>query len=252
MFKTAAGWTCLVACLFLLSCAKPTEPDDPAYFVDTPMPNAEAEVMAFKLANTILAPQHLYDRIDFNLTTIRNEYGGEYPVLNRIHYRVAMSEWASRLTCGVDSMTYIAMKDGSYVAWNYLNSHHQLLDIELSESHYPELNRHKYYARLKFAGRRNMNLLAPQYSALPGIRYCEPLGFIGDASTIYPRLSGEELSYLFRLGWGDCPSGCIHSKFWYFTSDDKEVTFAGYWYPDSIPTPPDWWNEACKNWGYCK
>jgi hypothetical protein len=90
---------------------------------------------------------------------------------------------------------------------------------------------------------------------LDGVRYAEPNGFVGDWSNVYPWRLDEGMSYLWRDAWGDCPAGCINSRFWYFRVTDAGIEYVGTFDKWVDPEPP-WWGEAksayfrYRNWHY--
>jgi hypothetical protein len=82
---------------------------------------------------------------------------------------------------------------------------------------------------------------------LPGVEVTSPNFIAGDWSNVYARQTQDGLTYLFRKGWGDCPSGCIYSEYWYFSFDGDQPVFVGHWAPTVEPEEPDWWEEARLN-----
>lgn len=70
-----------------------------------------------------------------------------------------------------------------------------------------------------------------------GISIAEPEGVIGDGNNIQTALSTNERNkMLFSIGWGDCPSGCIHRAYWSFEiQSNGAVIYVG----QSGDTPPE-------------
>jgi hypothetical protein len=77
----------------------------------------------------------------------------------------------------------------------------------------------------------NMPALAPLFARVSGVRYAEAFptgGDPGDASDIaaLPMNGGWQLE--FKMGWGDCPAGCISRHYWTFSVDaSRTVRFEG-------------------------
>jgi hypothetical protein len=95
---------------------------------------------------------------------------------------------------------------------------------------------------LSFEGRLHPERLAELYMKIPSVVSAGPNHFFGDWSNVYPWFIDDGLSYLFREAWGDCPSGCMYSCYWYFEATISGVNSIGTWCP---PGPePEWWEEA--------
>ena len=60
---------------------------------------------------------------------------------------------------------------------------------------------------------------------------------------------GDDLSYVFREAWGDCPAGCINSEYWYFQKQGGEFDLLGQFNPRE-GDPPLWWDDADQNLGF--
>jgi hypothetical protein len=76
--------------------------------------------------------------------------------------------------------------------------------------------------KILFAEPLNPQPLYPVFAALSGIEYAGQEGYIGDGDRAF-LVRGTGL-YIFRHGYGDCPSGCINQDLYYFTVEDNEVT----------------------------
>jgi len=76
----------------------------------------------------------------------------------------------------------------------------------------------------------NMHALAARLAELPGVRWAEPNTVLGHGSDIELERDGRDWLITFRLGWNDCPSGCIESHYWRFRiTDQGAVTFLESW-----------------------
>lgn len=87
------------------------------------------------------------------------------------------------------------------------------------------------------AGRAlNTVALSARLKEITGVRYAEPNGVGGDPPDIRARDLGTEWELTYRLGYGDCPSGCIQEHFWIFSvSTSGRVSFSG---SSGDPAPP--------------
>ena len=195
----------------------------------------EAQLMALSLSGELQPPQALAREIEAHLTQIRAQYGNIDAAINSLSYR---QPWVpSRILIGVDATTIQQIKEDSYRAWDALNLKYQLSDKKIYSS----------FVVLSFDGILHSRHLANLYADLPGVQYAEPDGYAGDTPNIYPRSTPSGLTYLFRYAWGDCPSGCIYSKYWYFEITETGPQFIGAWNPQDQPAQPTWWPDAQAN-----
>jgi hypothetical protein len=61
--------------------------------------------------------------------------------------------------------------------------------------------------------------MAPLYAGAEGVESASPNWTVGDGSDIQVSLP----EYTFKLGWGNCSSGCIYSHYWVFTVIEGSV-----------------------------
>ena len=66
------------------------------------------------------------------------------------------------------------------------------------------------------------DVIARVKAAFPEVSEIERAGWIGDYIYTFHGSSGWEL--VFQHGWGDCPSGCIYMRFYYFLCDAASDT----------------------------
>ena len=195
----------------------------------------EARLMALSLSRELQPPQVLARDIETHLAQIRARYGNIDTAINSLSYH---PPWVpSRILLGVDAATIQQIKDGSYRAWDALNLKYQHSETKI----------HSSFVALNFDGILHPRSLANLYADLPGVQYAEPDGYVGDSPNIYPRSTPNGLTYLFRYAWGDCPAGCIYSKYWYFAITDTGPQLIGSWDPQDQPAQPTWWPDAKKN-----
>ncbi len=74
----------------------------------------------------------------------------------------------------------------------------------------------------------NIRELAKRFAGVPCITGAEPNGVCCDGNDIRAVAEGESWLITFRLAWGDCPAGCISSRFWDFrVGSDGTVVYVG-------------------------
>lgn len=71
--------------------------------------------------------------------------------------------------------------------------------------------------------RLNVQAARRAYMAIEGIEYAEADGHLGDGSDIEASKSGEAWHIVVRKAWGDCPSGCIYKKIFFFTVRGEKI-----------------------------
>jgi len=63
----------------------------------------------------------------------------------------------------------------------------------------------------------DIEVLCREYGALPGIEEACPNFLCGDGDEVFLKIRGGRWHFVFKAGWGDCPSGCINEYFFYYT-----------------------------------
>ncbi len=225
----------LLLCVFI-GCSKSTrnetndEKTEPAVAEFTPKENEEAELAALCLSGEIVAPDSLYEQVLSDLAAIRATFGDTLEVVIRVKFR---PPWiAGCLIIGFDDTTAQKVASGEYHGWDELNDKYQVTEIRTSLTHAFGA------AVLYFRGRLHAYRLAGMYRGLPGVTYTEPNRMIGDSPNIDLRQTGRAITYLFRDAWGDCPSGCIYSEYWYFMVEGGQPIFLGRWGSRRDPGQP--------------
>lgn len=227
--------------LIILHCAKPNRPEEPPYFVKTPMPDANAELLALTLSGEILAPLNLYERIHRDLEQIRCNNPHHYRGFCNILHTPKFGN-PSTLPFYINQEVYDLLTADDYHEWDTLNTR---FDFAWYRVYSSDTN----IVILYLGGRRNLELIAQEYLSLPGFikRITIPPPY--SMANIYPRMAADTISYLFRRVNTDCSSGIKWSYFWYFSATKDSVSFVGYWMPDwSDPDFPQWWSDAGLNW----
>jgi hypothetical protein len=229
----------LVAILVLpliINCSKSTRTKCPPR---TPKADEEAELIALCLSGGLVAPDGLYEQVRRDLAAIRSTFGDSYESVAKINFR---TPWLPGcLVMAFDDTTEQRVLSGEYHAWDVLNKKLELATLDT-------LFLRRYgFSVLYFEGRLHPYRLSELYGVLPGVRYAFPNHLAGDRPNVYARHDVYGSTYLFRKAWGDCPSGCIYSEYWYFRVDDNWPMFVGHWVPHEDPNVPEWWEEARVN-----
>jgi hypothetical protein len=187
------------------------------------------------LSDSLIAPEGLYNTILNDLGAIRAEYGDSIPQVKEIFF---WPPWVpSEVLLEVTDEAKQQIRVGQYHDLDSLNSLFNFASMDTTSLRFSGL------ISLYFEGRLNPERLAELYLTRPSVVYAEPNGVVGDFSNIYAWISQEGMTYLFRKGWGDCPSGCIYRLYWYFEVAASVIKYIGSWDPRTEPEP-DWWGEA--------
>ncbi|MCI0565118.1 MAG: hypothetical protein MN733_42165, partial [Nitrososphaera sp.] len=93
---------------------------------------------------------------------------------------------------------------------------------ELMEQYELELERYYHWpwshtAVLLSPKPLNILALAQPFATIDGVGYAEPNGRCYDGNDITASVEPGFVTYLFSVGYGDCPAGCISRRFWEFT-----------------------------------
>ncbi|MBI5867457.1 MAG: hypothetical protein HZB43_04080 [candidate division Zixibacteria bacterium] len=229
-----------VAALILVSCSgrstKPVDAGDPEFH--ELWPDEEAELMALLISEKTSAPRKLYDQISSDLGYIRKNWGDSIPIVKQLVFSPPF--FAGHIEMGVDNNIFDSMQAGKYTNWDSLNQYFGLASIHFGGS--------SNAVFIQMTTRVNPRILVSAYRGLPGVRWIHS-GWSGmDRSRLYAYLDSVGPSYLFREGWGDCPAGCIHSRYWYFRSENGAVSYQGEFRPswDSVIPEPTWWSAASR------
>lgn len=87
----------------------------------------------------------------------------------------------------------------------------------------------RYYNYITLTSSESYNLFAlgKKFENIAGVLCSAPDRAAGDGNNITAKTLNEGgLYYIYRVGWGDCPAGCINSHFWdVLASPDGKVTF---------------------------
>jgi hypothetical protein len=227
----------LAALAVLASCGdNPTNLPPPGDSPDTvtPRENREAEEAALWLSGDLMAPQDLYETIRDDLAAIRNAYLDSIPDTD-IHF---FAPWAvTELIVLPDDATWDKIRNGEPNAIDSLNAVFRATDLD-------SMRIGRLWGLITFEGRLHPQRLAEIYAGQPGVILAEANGYCCDWDNVYPWKQGNTMTYLFRSGYGDCPSGCIFSNFWYFRRVNGHTEYMGTYSTENDHEAPDWWAEA--------
>lgn len=220
--------------LISLICARYAGQASRAEIVQTPRQFPDLERLAIKMGGTFTANPAIYARVVTNVTRIRSSY----PQLN---YPYFGENDGKSIYLNVDAATFERMKAGGYREWNCLNDLYRLVKADYRD--YVA----ERYVFLEFKGIYNADLLAQEYSRLPGVKNVGTNRWVGGAPDICGTIDGAEYHYVFDLASGDCPAGCINHRYFYFVNSPSEAPrFVGEWLPQT-GSPPDW----MRRYGRC-
>ena len=65
--------------------------------------------------------------------------------------------------------------------------------------------------------------------------YFGPNVIFGDASSIKFRTENSLRIYIYRLGWGDCETGCMNNHYWEISVDENNIVKLFNEYGDPLP-----------------
>ena len=128
----------------------------------------------------------------------------------------ATEEWVARWTPG-------AAPSGNGVLDELVRRHGLSLLSDRGTGDYREVVLRSAYAV-------NVHALAARLAEIPGVRWAEPNSVLGDGNDVESERDGDSWLITFRLGWNDCPAGCIDSHYWRFRiTDQGAVTLVESW-----------------------
>lgn len=235
----------MIALGIACSSDSPTQPDNPPSYQPpdlskTPRENSEAEIAAMVLSHEIVAPQWLYERIASDFDSIRARFGDSLPVRS-VHFNPIWMP--SSLGAKIIASELDDSATGGRKMFDSLNQAYRMTAVDTFTFDSGWIN-------LSFEGILNSVCLVDIYSKVRGIKVLYPNIHIGDNPEIYIYPVGDTFLYFFCDAWGDCPAGCIQSKFYYFrTWRDRprhRVDYIGSYQPDwdHPELAPSWFDTA--------
>lgn len=93
--------------------------------------------------------------------------------------------------------------------------------------------------RITFEEIINLPALVNMLDTMNGVIYAERVPSIGEGNQVIYDRDGEDYNIQFKLGWDDCPSGCISERYWRFAVEPGcYVDYRGTYGPPVT----SWWN----------
>lgn len=83
--------------------------------------------------------------------------------------------------------------------------------------------RHTGVLVMRVSERANIGAARRAYRKIAGVEYAEPDAYLGGGSDIEAAKSGGVWHIVVRKAWGDCPSGCMYKKLFFFTVKAGQV-----------------------------
>ena len=83
--------------------------------------------------------------------------------------------------------------------------------------------RHTGVLVMNLSERANIRAARRAYTAIEGVEYAEFDAYLGDGPDIEAAKAGDVWHIVVRKAWGDCPSGCLYKKVFFFTVRGDEV-----------------------------
>lgn len=193
----------------------------------------EAQKLGLWFTGDLLLSDSLFSELLYSINYLRYSFGDSLMVLdNRF-----MPPWQiGVLVVGFDDSTANQVRHHQYTAWDSLSEY--LRPDTIIE--YPDT---LGIALLGFEEQLNPWQLSKIYSALPGVRFCEPnlYDFAGGTFPIFPGYLNGEMTYLFVEGYF-----YINRYYFCFKYIGQEPVFIGQWNPQN-QQQPNWWDEAKIN-----
>jgi hypothetical protein len=214
----------------------PQSSKSPSSILDqTPRADGEAEAVALWLSGELVAPQSTYEKVHNGLDAVRRDFGDSIPALTRTYF---VAPWVpGELLLILTEDAWAALRRGEYHDLDSLNAYYRATKVDTSLI--PSFR----LMIVQFEGRLHPERLAEAYAKVPSLERADPNGQWNNTSDVYPWLAGDGMTFLFREGWGDCPSGCIYNQFWYFRVNGENAEYVGTFVAREDPVPP-WWEEA--------
>ena len=204
----------------------------------TPRANREAEELARSMANAFIAPQGLYEQVDQALLVFR----AQRPAYAGIWRRNAS---APSVSLELEAGAWSRMADGGEPRFDCLNATYRAVstDTVLSQTG-------AGFTNIAFAGQYDVEQLAGEYAALPGVRSARPSSVSGDGPNLCFGQDGDGFFVLVDDASGGCETGCqARTERGFHVDLDGGVTDLGEYDPRAGVVPG--WRTAhpdCAFW----
>jgi hypothetical protein len=177
----------------------------------SPPPYTDADILALEISDSLIAPAAMVSQISQDLAAIRAAYPGW---VAGVDYVYARANWIpGEIIVQMTVQGWTDYQNGTFTAFNALNTQYGPVTFQAIALPRTLL--------LQYPVPYHPVLLSSIYAQVGGIAYAEPNYIYGDGSDITSSQVGR---YLFKRGWGDCPSGCIYKHYWDFQVVGGTVT----------------------------
>ena len=234
------NWLCFAVVCLLLSAAWSVSPSTKAWGADTaPMvvradsPKSPVVSETAVLVDRILARET--DDLLFDAKR-RRELAHEIEgVLERLRYAHPEMAKISARASHVPGVLLLGVKPALFgIVSRILGAEKGPVKLRTGNRAFDALNarlglralrpyRHTGVLVMNLSERLNMEAARRAYMATEGVEYAEFDAYLGDGPDIEAAKSGEVWRVVVRKAWGDCPSGCIYKKMFFFTAKGDEV-----------------------------
>jgi len=199
--------------------------------VASPPPSTDADILALEISDSLIAPAAMVSQISQDLVAIHTAYPGWIHGVDDIHARPS---WVpGEIIVQMTTQGWTDYQNGVFTEFNNLNAQYGPVSFEAIGLQRTIL--------LAFDTLYHPVVLSSIYGQVTGIAFAQPNHIFGDGSDITSTQVGR---YLFKRGWGDCPSGCYANHYWNFQVTNGNVTLLSEYGTPTLagvgdtPTPP--------------
>jgi hypothetical protein len=184
--------------------------------IASPPPYSDADVLALEISDSLIAPAAMVSQISQDLAAIHAAYPGWVDGVDDIHARPA---WIpGEIMVQMTTQGWTDYQNGVFTAFDNLNALYGPVTFQAVALPRTLL--------LMYDQLYNPDGLSSIYAQVAGIAFAQPNYIYGDGSDITSTQVGR---YLFKRGWGDCPSGCYANHYWDFQVTNGTVTLLAEW-----------------------
>lgn len=199
--------------------------------VHEPWEDQEAEDIACMVSGDVTAPLPLYKKVKSDLALIREVWGDS---ISRIRTTKAIAPYlVPEFGLKFDTDAFSDITNGRYAEWDSLIQQYRM-SVSLSDE----------YIYVSTEIRLNKWRMYQSFERLRGFRSIWQSYFRLDGPRLYAHMVDDEVRFLLRDAWGDCPAGCIVSQYHYFAVEDDSVHYYGSWRSYPPGEAPTWWIVA--------
>ncbi len=156
-------------------------------------------------------------------------------VLKRLRYAYPEVEKISARAAHLPGVLLLGVKPGLFQAVaDLLEDENEPVALRTGNAAFDALNaklglkavqpyRHTGVLVMHVSARANVGAARRAYRKIAGVEYAEPDAYLGDGSDVEAAKSNGAWHIVVRKAWGDCPSGCIYKKLFFFTVKEGQV-----------------------------